>query len=58
MLYDGREDQGTLSRKVSATGSISQFELKLQNSGASPVQNPAPTSGTIEDEFDSLWPSL
>lgn len=58
MLYDGREDQGTLSRKVSATGSISQFELKLQNSGASPVHNPAPTSGTSEDEFDSLWPSL
>ncbi|TGN40074.1 GTPase [Marinobacter confluentis] len=58
MLYDGREDQGTLSRKVSATGSISQFELKLQNAGASPVHNPAPSSGTSEDEFDSLWPSL
>jgi len=58
MLYDGREDQGTLSRKVSATGSISQFELKLQNSGASPVHNPAPSPGTNEDEFDSLWPSL
>jgi ribosomal protein L37AE/L43A len=31
MLHDGREDQGQLSRRVSATGSISQFELKLQN---------------------------
>jgi hypothetical protein len=58
MLYDGREDQGTLSRKVSATGSISQFELKLQNSGASPVQASVPSPGTNEDEFDSLWPSL
>ena len=58
MLYDGREDQGTLSRKVSATGSISQFELKLQNSGASPALGPAPSSGASEDEFDSLWPSL
>ena len=58
MLYDGREDQGTLSRKVSATGSISQFELKLQNAGASPNPTPSPGPGTSEDEFDSLWPSL
>ena len=58
MLYDGREDQGTLSRKVSATGSISQFELKLQNMGTSPAQSSATSSGTSEDEFDSLWPSL
>lgn len=58
MLYDGREDQGTLSRKVSATGSISQFELKLQNSGSSPTQSPTSSPGTSEDEFDSLWPSL
>jgi cyclic-di-GMP-binding protein len=58
MLYDGREDQGTLSRKVSATGSISQFELKLQNSGAVAVPVAGPSSGTSEDEFDSLWPSL
>ena len=61
LLYDGREDQGTLSRRVSATGSISQFELKLQNSGASPTQarnRPSASSGTSEDEFDSLWPSL
>ena len=61
LLYDGREDQGTLLRKVSATGSISQFELKLQNSGALPTQarnTPSASSGTSEDEFDSLWPSL
>jgi hypothetical protein len=58
LLYDGREDQGTLSRRVRATGSVSQFELKLQNSGASPVYTPPSSSGTSEDEFDSLWPSL
>jgi hypothetical protein len=58
MLYDGREDQGTLSRKVSATGSISQFELKLQNADPLPTQNLASSTGTSEDEFDSLWPSL
>lgn len=58
LLHDGREDPGHLSRKLSATGSISQFELKLQNSEALSVGTPTPTSGTNEDEFDSLWPSL
>ncbi|MEP3166342.1 MAG: GTPase [Marinobacter sp.] len=58
LLHDGREDQGTLSRKISATGSISQFELKLQNSGAATASNTSPAAGTSEDEFDSLWPSL
>ncbi|MDL0432121.1 GTPase [Marinobacter sp. TBZ242] len=60
LLHDGREDQGTLSRKISATGSISQFELKLHNTGATAtamVNTPA-AAGTSEDEFDSLWPSL
>lgn len=58
LLHDGREDQGTLSRKISATGSISQFELKLQNGGTTTVSHSAPATGTSEDEFDSLWPSL
>lgn len=59
LLHDGREDQGTLSRKISATGSISQFELKLQNSGTTAsMSNPTSTAATSEDEFDSLWPSL
>jgi hypothetical protein len=59
LLHDGREDQGHLSKKVSATGSISQFELKLQfmtDIDASPPS--ASSSGTSGDEFDSLWPSL
>lgn len=58
LLHDGREDQGQLSRKVSSTGSISQFELKLQNTAALNTATPAPSSGASEDEFDSLWPSL
>lgn len=58
LLHDGREDQGTLSRKISATGSISQFELKLQNGGTTTMSNPASTAAASEDEFDSLWPSL
>lgn len=59
MLHDGREDQGQLSKKVSATGSVSQFELKLQNEQAlTPTPTPAGPSGASEDEFDSLWPSL
>ncbi|MBN7771127.1 GTPase [Marinobacter daepoensis] len=60
MLHDGREDQGQLLKKVSATGSISQFELKLQNPGTQSSGNGASSaaSGATEDEFDSLWPSL
>ncbi|HLT14342.1 MAG TPA: GTPase [Marinobacter sp.] len=60
LLHDGREDQGQLLKKVSATGSISQFELKLQSPVALTAPNGAPPSGpgTTEDEFDSLWPSL
>ena len=58
LLHDGREDQGQLSRKVSSTGSVSQFELKLQNTAALNTATPAPSSGASEDEFDSLWPSL
>ncbi|WP_152207719.1 GTPase [Marinobacter changyiensis] len=59
LLHDGREDQGQLSRRVSATGSVSQFELKLQNSGERDNIVAEAASGTAcEDEFDSLWPSL
>ncbi len=60
MLHDGREDQGQLSSRVSATGSISQFELKLQNQGLNTASSHVPQSSgsASEDEFDSLWPSL
>ncbi|MEX2476518.1 GTPase [Marinobacter sp.] len=58
LLHEGREDNGQLLRKLSATGSISQFELKLHNADALAAGSPPPTPGTNEDEFDSLWPSL
>lgn len=60
LLHDGREDQGQLSRKVSSTGSISQFELKLQNSAAlsTGTASASASARASEDEFDSLWPSL
>jgi hypothetical protein len=59
LLHDGREDQGKLSRRVSATGSVSQFELKLQNSGEhDTIVSEAPACTASADEFDSLWPSL
>ncbi|MDX1599243.1 MAG: GTPase [Marinobacter sp.] len=57
LLHDGREDNGQLLKKLASTGSISQFELKLQNSGALSI-GPKPPANTNEDEFDSLWPSL
>ncbi len=60
LLHDGCEDQGQLLKKVSATGSISQFELKLHSSQAlyGTSKNQPGTGGTTDDEFDSLWPSL
>lgn len=58
LLHDGREDQGQLSRRVSSTGSISQFELKLQNTSVTGLAPSPVSSGASEDDFDSLWPSL
>lgn len=60
LLHDGRDDQGQLLKKVSATGSISQFELKLHATEGAPRpgSGSGPVSGASEDEFDSLWPSL
>ncbi|MFO7530797.1 MAG: GTPase [Marinobacter sp.] len=58
LLHDGRQDQGTLGRKVSSTGSISQFELKLQNNAPLNIASQSDAPVASEDEFDSLWPSL
>ncbi len=60
LLHDGTEEQGLLGRRISATGSISQFELRRYNSAADNVAPEPGTghSGASEDEFDSLWPSL
>ncbi len=57
LLHDGREDQGLLQEKLTATGSISQFELKLHKVTLTPDDSHL-SPGTNEDEFDSLWPSL
>ena len=57
LLHDGREDQGLLKEKLTATGSISQFELKLHKVTLAPDDSHL-SAGTNEDEFDSLWPSL
>ncbi len=58
LLHDGREDQGQLTNRIAASGSISQFELKLQQQAPLAASGSTPGSGTSEDEFDSLWPSL
>ncbi|MDV3502961.1 GTPase [Marinobacter sp. M-5] len=58
LLHDGREDNGQLLQKLSATGSVSQFELKLMNSGTTGSSTAPPAAGSSGDEFDSLWPSL
>ena len=57
LLHDGREEQGLLKEKLTATGSISQFELKLHKVSLAPGDSEL-SAGTNEDEFDSLWPSL
>ncbi|MDX5298326.1 MAG: GTPase, partial [Gammaproteobacteria bacterium] len=62
LFQEGRDAQGVLNRRVSATGSVSQFELKLLDqaedkprSGNEPgARNKLPG----DDEFDSLWPTL
>lgn len=61
LLHQGIQDQGTLGRRIAATGSISQFELRLYNQPDDTKQGPGNKKspyGTSEDEFDSLWPNL
>lgn len=61
LLHEGIQDQGTLGHRIVATGSISQFELRLYSrpdeAGPEPGGKKNPF-GTSEDEFDSLWPNL
>jgi hypothetical protein len=61
LLHQGVQNQGLLGRKVAATGSISQFELRLYKRPG----EPEPTSrsrknpfGASDSDFDSLWPDL
>ncbi|MAL97536.1 GTPase [Hydrocarboniclastica marina] len=59
LFHDNSEEECQLSRRVAATGSISQFELRFfkrsEPEKASPAEGRADTT---EDDFDSLWPSL
>lgn len=69
LFHDGHEDQCQLSRRVSATGCVSQFEVKFLTNNASNGDSNNGQQGSnsagsnagksaSEDEFDSLWPSL
>lgn len=58
LLIDDQEEQGQLLKKMTATGSINQFEIKLQNRPGARSSTNKPNPATSEDEFDSLWPSL
>ncbi|UZE96978.1 hypothetical protein [Alkalimarinus alittae] len=53
----GEETKCQLNRRVAATGSFSQFELKIF-SGTAITELPKATKTGGEDDFDSLWPSL
>lgn len=58
----GEERRATLSRKVTATGSFTQFEYRAQEaptaSSDKPVTAPNARGGSGEEDFDSLWKSL
>ncbi len=54
----GRETKVQLTRKVSATGSFSQFEINFLTSTMQQVEKELKNAGPSEDEFDSLWPTL
>lgn len=53
----GEETKCQLNRRVAATGSFSQFELKIF-SGTGVSELPKATKASGDDDFDSLWPSL
>ncbi|MCG8610983.1 MAG: GTPase, partial [Pseudomonadales bacterium] len=62
MIFEnGSSQRCQLVKRVSATGSYSRFEIKYLD-GMMPFSDPAPSkntkSSTVEDDFDSLWPSL
>ena len=58
LLIDDQEEQGQLLKKMTATGSISQFEIKLQSRPDAKTSTNRASPATSEDEFDSLCPSL
>ncbi|MBQ0763486.1 GTPase [Marinobacter psychrophilus] len=58
LLIDDQEEQGQLLKKMTATGSINQFEIKLQSRPDAKTSTDRPGPASSEDEFDSLWPLL
>ncbi|AFP31703.1 hypothetical protein [Marinobacter sp. BSs20148] len=58
LLIDDQEEQGQLLKKRTATGSINQFEIKLQSRPDAKTSTDRPGPASSEDEFDSLWPLL
>lgn len=58
----GEERRAILTRKVTATGSFTQFEYRAQEPlGATndkPITAPSNRAGSGEEDFDSLWKSL
>jgi len=54
----GRETKVLLAKRVSATGSFSQFEIKYLSPAMLQAEKEMRETGTSEDEFDSLWPTL
>lgn len=59
LLHEGKEEDCQLGRRVSVTGSVSQFELAmLSTRAAEPTATAKKRAKNVEDDFDSLWPSL
>jgi hypothetical protein len=54
----GHETKAQLNRRMAATSSFSQFELKSNEMQESEPPVSARNRSSVEDEFDSLWPSL
>ncbi|RFQ17978.1 molecular chaperone, partial [Pseudomonas sp. ATCC 13867] len=55
----GEERRATLTRKVTATGSFTQFEYRAHDAIAATNDKPVTAPGTRgEEDFDSLWKSL
>ncbi|MBK8970388.1 MAG: GTPase [Hahellaceae bacterium] len=55
----GHESKVQLNRRLAATSSFSQFEIKTVGSiNADAPPSPIRTKSSAEDDFDSLWPSL
>ncbi|MCK7544411.1 GTPase [Marinobacter bryozoorum] len=61
LMHQDTQTQGLLGRKIAATGSISQFELRLYKRPDEPDPGPGirqVSPGASDSDFDSLWPDL